>query len=224
MGILWKIMGVAACGSALALAACGDQKPAKPEPQAQPAVPATSGGHARIDINKGHPPASQQVCKDANRKLDAVVIEMTDVNKLDYDHVFLWLEKTGNGGDSPDGTPIKRLQPLAGGSSAAAVDASPYLKGANDVVLLQLKIKDQPNVSFPTTGAVLTEDGGDQNGEMFCVKTGVVVSGDGKTATFYVRDLKMGSSALIGHYTFLPQGARGQIIRIAIDPEVQNEG
>lgn len=224
MGIHWKIIGVVACSSTLALAACGDRKPAKPETPAQAAVPSTSGSHARIDVSKGHPPIEHQVCKDAKRKLDAVVIEMTDVHKLDHDHVFLWQEKTERGGDQPDGIHIRRLPPLAGGGSAADIDASPFLKGANDVVLLQLKIKDQPNVTFPNIGAVLTEDGGDQNGEMFCVKTTVVVSDAGKTATFYVRDLKRGSDALIGHYTFVPQGAGGQIIRISIDPEVKNEG
>jgi len=220
----FKAMAVLAGISASALVACSERPKATTTEKPAPAeAPATQASVARIDVGKGHPPNPNQVCKDANRKLDAVVIEMTDVTNLDAAHVTQWHEKTGKNGDEPDGVHIGGpLKPMSGGHTAADVNAGPFLKNKKDVVLIQLKIVDQPNVTFPAE-PILTEDA--HNGNMFCTKTSVVVGSDRKTANFYVSQLKgISPQALIGLYTFSYENGSGQIIRIEVDPSVENDG
>jgi len=154
-----KVIALAAGISASALVACGERpKPAAAESAAQAAAPANPGTLARIDVNKGHPPDPTQVCKDADRKLDAIVIEMTDLPNLDPAHVTQWHEKTDKHGNEPDGNHIgDPLPPMQGGQTAADADAGPFLKNKNDVVLIQMKIKDQPELKF-TSDPILTDD------------------------------------------------------------------
>jgi len=219
-----KVIALAAGISASALVACGERpKPAAAESAAQAAAPANPGTLARIDVNKGHPPDPTQVCKDADRKLDAIVIEMTDLPNLDPAHVTQWHEKTDKHGNEPDGNHIgDPLPPMQGGQTAADADAGPFLKNKNDVVLIQMKIKDQPELKF-TSDPILTDDA--DNGKMFCVKTSVVVGADGKTANFYVSLFKgISPKAVIGHYTLSYKNGAGQIIRTEVDPAVENNG
>jgi hypothetical protein len=219
-----KVIALMAGISALALVACNERpKPATVENAARTDVPAKPGNLARIDVDKGHPPKPDKACKDADRKLDAIVIEMTDLQNLDPAHVTQWHEQTDKNGNEPDGIHIgDPLPPMKNGHTAADVDAGPFLKNKNDVVLIQLMIKDQPDLKFPSD-PIVTDDA--DNGQMFCVKSSVVIGADGKTANFYVSQLKgVSPKALIGLYTFSYENGRAQIVRTKVDPSVENDG
>lgn len=217
-----KMVGVIAGITAFTLAACGEQpKPATPESTAKVGLPPKAGGGLKIDVAKGHPPdGNNQDCKNAKGRLWAIVIDISNVASPITATRELYL--TDLTGDHPDGPRIAVLDPMANASTGADVDAGPFLPNKKDVVLLQLKL---PNgVEFAKgKDTILTEDA--TNGKMFCVKTAIDVPTGAQTVSFYVHNMEgINPAPLIGAYTFYLKDMAGHIVRIGVDPEVENHG
>lgn len=216
-----KFMGVWAGISASALVACSERPTsAKPASQARPEVPAKPASLALIDISKSHPPNADDDCKNAKKRLFAVVIDIPDVNDLNTAKQELYV--TDPDGNVPEGDPIALMYPMPNAHSAADVNAGPFLQKPKDVVLLQLKLTQKDVYFLEGKDTILTDDA--HHGQMFCVKEDIDVGTKVKTVKFYVRYMKgISSSALVGAYTFSVI-RNGQIVRVTVDPEVQNNG
>lgn len=200
----WKLIGLLATACASALVACTPKAPAD---------------RARINPAKAHAPYAN--CVNANRRLDAIVVKISDVSKLTATQ---WHYYTGPSGDHPGGaaTQVNSAQPHPPYTDLD-VDARPYLKHPNDIMLLELDLL-QPGYTFtPGPNTILTDDA--NNGKMFCVKNPPTPTPNGATSvTFYVHYLEGASPGVVGTYTFDYLTPVGQVVRVKVDPDVTNDG
>jgi len=208
-GAMLAVVGLAGC-----------QPEPAPKPPPGPPQPVVAEGAPKFT-------PITEACPTLPSGLPVVRIRLDDVSpkKLGQQKTLLASNKDGTAGE---GKPLKVIPDVVLETAEPTrldIDATPFLKKAGDVLLVEVELAD-PDVSFVSRPAALTS-GDDAGAGMFCLKTPDqrINPKDGdRIVRFYVKYVE-GKGPTYGKYNLFLRIKDGPYLTpTVLDPKIRNSG